>query len=1023
MMAWKNKHLLLLSLLLITGCSLYATPEPEPVKRGINAQTLGDQYFAPQALDNQILAKPALQDLRQAYADLLPLVNNVEIRKAVQLRLADLSAILAEQQLETGIVDPQQQGVLSSAIEQYQNLLNQALAPANNMEILYQLAKAYDQQGQPEKSTATLEALLKQFPQNPYVAEANFRLGEQAFSRANYPAAITAYNAVVEQGAQSAYFPTSAYMLGWSYFKLARYAEALRAFTLLLDNSLPNDIIAQPILTQVDSQAQIDALGVGDKRLVNDTLRVMSLVFSYREGQYEQAADSLMAHFAEVGPRHYEYVLYNQLAQLYLNQGRFREGAQVYQRFAQTHEQHFQAAILAVKEIDAYILGKFPSLVLPAKQLFVERYGIHGDLWSQWGIVQQELVGPFLNQYLQELAQFEHSRAQLLSNKASGQVDETQTSQAEQQSDTTQPSLGTDKPPLTPKEWQEQARLAYLQAAKWYREFLDTFSDDSLAPQTLYSMAEALYSAGQYAQAIAAFENYAYGQDKQTAFTPLPQVSSTLALPIQQILKADAGYAAILVYRDIQVHGDPNSALSQEQWLDRQIDSQLRYVQHFPEDSRALDVLYVSMQQMFDLTRYLRAIELAQQLQSWQPAIDAKQRLASQLVIAHSQFALADYAGAEASYQQVLLLLAANDPRRADLSESLAASIYKQAELNVKQHYLPLAVNDFLRVIASAPDSLIRVNAQYDAATYLLEMQEWQQAIELLEDFRQRFPHHPLQAELGEKLIVAYQQNQNWQQAADELYGLWQSQPTSSQGQQALYVAAQYYYKIGQNQQALEAFRHYAHAYPQPLAEANEARFVLSEIYLQRKEGENRRFWLNKMITADQQAAADANIGRSDRSRYLAAMSSLVLAEDKVAEYKLIKLTLPLKTSLAKKKQALNDSTAALQRTLDYKVGDFSSAANYYMADLYAQLAKDLLASSKPKNLNALELEQYDLLLEEQAFPFEEQAITLHETNAQRAWRGVYDSWVQLSFAALQQLLPARYNKQERLLETNLELR
>jgi len=114
---------------------------------------------------------------------------------------------------------------------------------------------------------------------------------------------------------------------------------------------------------------------------------------------------------------------------------------------------------------------------------------------------------------------------------------------------------------------------------------------------------------------------------------------------------------------------------------------------------------------------------------------------------------------------------------------------------------------------------------------------------------------------------------------------------------------------------------------------------------------------------------------------------------------------------------------AALQRTLDYQVVDFSTAAHYYMADLYAQLAKDLLASSKPKNLNALELEQYDLLLEEQAFPFEEQAITLHESNVQRAWRGVYDDWVKLSFAALQQLLPARYNKQERLLETHLELR
>ena len=68
------------------------------------------------------------------------------------------------------------------------------------------------------------------------------------------------------------------------------------------------------------------------------------------------------------------------------------------------------------------------------------------------------------------------------------------------------------------------------------------------------------------------------------------------------------------------------------------------------------------------------------------------------------------------------------------------------------------------------------------------------------------------------------------------------------------------------------------------------------------------------------------------------------------------------------------------------------------MAELYRQLGADLMASERPKNLNAEELEQYDVLLEEQAFPFEEKAIELHETNAQRTGDGVYDDWVQRSF-------------------------
>jgi hypothetical protein len=54
------------------------------------------------------------------------------------------------------------------------------------------------------------------------------------------------------------------------------------------------------------------------------------------------------------------------------------------------------------------------------------------------------------------------------------------------------------------------------------------------------------------------------------------------------------------------------------------------------------------------------------------------------------------------------------------------------------------------------------------------------------------------------------------------------------------------------------------------------------------------------------------------------------------------------------------------------------------------------------------------LLLEEQAFPFEEKAIDIHETNANRAYEGVYDEWVQKSFNALKKLQPIRYAKNER---------
>jgi tetratricopeptide (TPR) repeat protein len=83
------------------------------------------------------------------------------------------------------------------------------------------------------------------------------------------------------------------------------------------------------------------------------------------------------------------------------------------------------------------------------------------------------------------------------------------------------------------------------------------------------------------------------------------------------------------------------------------------------------------------------------------------------------------------------------------------------------------------------------------------------------------------------------------------------------------------------------------------------------------------------------------------------------------------------------------------------------------MAELYRALAGDLMKSERPKGLSADEKEQYDALLEEQAFPLEEQAISIHELNTVRTVDGIYDEPVRQSFAALAELKPARYGKSE----------
>ena len=78
------------------------------------------------------------------------------------------------------------------------------------------------------------------------------------------------------------------------------------------------------------------------------------------------------------------------------------------------------------------------------------------------------------------------------------------------------------------------------------------------------------------------------------------------------------------------------------------------------------------------------------------------------------------------------------------------------------------AVGHFTRVATLAPLSPIRATAQFDAAAALIGLKDWDGATRTLEDFRQRYPNHPLQAEVGGKLAVAYVEKGQWTQAAGE---------------------------------------------------------------------------------------------------------------------------------------------------------------------------------------------------------------------------------------------------------------
>jgi hypothetical protein len=98
---------------------------------------------------------------------------------------------------------------------------------------------------------------------------------------------------------------------------------------------------------------------------------------------------------------------------------------------------------------------------------------------------------------------------------------------------------------------------------------------------------------------------------------------------------------------------------------------------------------------------------------------------------------------------------------------------------------------------------------------------------------------------------------------------------------------------------------------------------------------------------------------------------------------------------------------------VDYEIGEITAAATFYLAEIYAHFSKALTASERPEGLSPAEREQYELAIEEQAYPFEEKAIQVHESNLKLISRGIYNAWIEKSLQKLAESVPARFARPE----------
>lgn len=540
--------------------------------------------------------------------------------------------------------------------------------------------------------------------------------------------------------------------------------------------------------------------------------------------------------------------------------------------------------------------------------------------------------------------------------------------------------------------WQETGKKSdFNEAVKWYKDYLDSFKEGQQVYDMSFEFAELYYENKNFYEASKQFENTAYGYNRHTR-------------------AADAGFASLQAYeKHIKSLRDKDQIATA---TITSVNSYLKFAYTFPQHEKAPTVVKTAAQRLYEAEDYEQAADVAQMfIERYLNAGLDEQREAWSLLAASSfKGDLLDQA--EHAYNEVLGLTDPSDKRYEKALDQLAATIYQQGVNAQEDDKIDDAIAAFSRVKQKAPFSDLAITAQYDVATLYAKQDEFGKSIKALEELRRTRPGNKFSDDIVRKLAAMYERDRQFSRAAEEFLAIGRTDPNQQTQRDATMKAGRLFDKAGEEDKSLAVFREFTERFPQPVDEVIEVMNDIAQVYKEKGNRTEYYAMLKKIILADNRAGAS----RNNRTKLLAARATIGIATPRREAYERQLLTLPLDQSVQKKQKLFQSAVKAYELANTFGVSEITTESTYYVGNIYYDFSKALMDSERPAGLSEMELEQYSVLLEDQAYPFEEQAITLLEANTKRMReQGVYDKWVKKSIDQLAQLLPFKYNKKEQL--------
>ncbi len=930
-------------------------------------QTLGQLKYKGDKEREIEFEKVTHEEVREEYKELINLFEDEELKEQIERRIADVYMMEG--------VDKQSQSTKPKshyveAIKAYRNILERYPDSPDNAEVFYQLAKAYDLEGKQQEAMKMLTELVRRHPTYKNIAEVHFRKADIHFNMGQYKAAKASYLAVTRLSENRLQL-NAHYMLGWVYYKEFNFEASINSFAFVMNS----------ILTGGKS---IESLSPAEKPLIEDSIHSICLALDKLGG------GDMISEFPSIAKQDYSWRIYDHLGDYYVEKELYEESAKTFRRYVMLYPNTTIAPRLHEKLIKAYTKGKFDLQALREKEKYVSAYGIYSGFPGNANGIAPSILA-LLKVYIVELANYYYGEGQTYNKVADKELDVNKER--------------ADKKKVAKN--QSRALDSYRYAANFYGEYIETFPKDAQVDSMRFLKAESYFLAGDYLKAAKDYELVAY--------EPVGSSAKDKA--------ADSGYAAIISY---QKHidgftGKKTKAKQEEitQLRATAVESMLRFAKTYDTDDRSPSVLTNAAEYLFGLNQYERAIAVAEDLLNANKKLDLTLKKTAYGILAHSQFKLERFDQAKNSYIWQRSLVNAGSDEHKKISERIAASTFKNAESIEKNVGKLEAAQELLTLKALSPNSPIRITAQYDAASMLLSIEAWSKAIVELRQLKALYPDHKLAVEFPRKLAHAYEKNEQWGYAASEYLELFQKDPDPTIKREALFFAAGMFEKNKKYEDAITHYKKYAYAYEDPFDMRMEARYRLAVNYETIGEQGKVLYWLRRIIDGDEKAGAQ----RTERSQWLAAWSNAKYGDYFLDEFKKTRLYVPLPKSLPKKQEFFQNANDRYQQAAAYGILEFVTLSSYKIGILNETFATDLRRAPKPRGLSKDDSVVYKQIIDEQAAPFDQLAVEVHQTNVDKAWEGHYNEWIEKSFVAIRRLYPERYGKEEVLVSYGDEIR